>query len=166
MTNYVFIDCETTGLKPEEGCRVIQFAGCRTDGVFYEQYFMVNDVPDVITQLTGISKDTLKQKKAKPFCKEDALNIQKFLNDFTVVGYNVNFDLNFLNSEFAKVGIGNIQNNNVDVLPIVRNLIPREKVVRYSLSNVCNYYGITFDAHNALNDTIATMKLAKQIKLF
>lgn len=102
--------------------------------------------------------------------------VDKFDKDkskkFYPIGYNVQFDLDFLNYFFLKNGdkyIGSWFNwKKLDVLQILYLMHYKEQIAlrNYKLDEVCKYYEIELEAHNALNDITATRKLFKKLEDF
>ena len=102
-------------------------------------------------------------------------HINKFdkFDKFFPAGFNVKFDTDFL-GEFwkkasnSKYGLGSYCNwRRLDPLPILYFLVENKqlRLENYKLSTVCRYFDIELsDAHDALADIKATIKLIKIVK--
>lgn len=105
---YVVIDCETTGLSPRSGERVISFAAIE----------IVDDAPtgralNLIfnpgrksnphaLRVHGLADHVLRHQ---PEFATAADEIRGFLGDAVIVGHNVSFDVGFLCHEFVRLGL-------------------------------------------------------------
>jgi DNA polymerase III subunit epsilon len=107
---FVFFDVETTGLKPEQD-RVITLSATRIEpagGPISEQIRgkMVNfkfdpgfPIPPEITKITGI---TPLDVFGCPSFKDDIESLKALFRDADLCAYNGQFDLNFMEAEFAR----------------------------------------------------------------
>ena len=105
---WMFLDTETTGLKPKEGARVIEFGSAFIENMrVTETYdFLIHPggpIPSKITQITGIS-DKMVANKPKFEQIADGLMSQFRAAEF-VAAYNKDFDRDMLNNEFQKLGM-------------------------------------------------------------
>ncbi len=157
--SFVALDVETTGLRPARH-RVIEIGAVRYEaGRCVERFsVLVNPhrrLPAYIVRLTGIREQDL--VTAAPF-SDVAAALRVFLGESVVLGYNVGFDLDFLNFELRRIGEGPIPNPALDVLPLARLLLPGNG--RYDLDSVCRAVGIERAVrHRALPDAEATAAL-------
>ena len=104
----MFLDTETTGLKPEEGARVIEFGAAFVENgrVTDTWDFLINPegpIPAHITKITGID-DKMVAKKP-PFRDVAEALMVHFRHAEFVAAYNKDFDRKMLQSEFAKLGM-------------------------------------------------------------
>jgi DNA polymerase-3 subunit epsilon len=105
---WVFLDTETTGLKPEEGARVIEFGAVSIVRMEIANSwdFLINpegSIPAHITKITGI-RDTDVEKK--PFFKDVASALMQTLSTAEfIAAYNKDFDRKMLEAEFKKIGM-------------------------------------------------------------
>lgn len=153
---FVALDVETTGLRPTRH-RVIEVGAVRFEnGVCVERFTTLVQpqlrLPRYIVRLTGIRDEDL--LTAPPF-GEVARLLLAFLSSDVIIGYNVRFDLDFLNLELRRFGFGPLANPSFDVLPLARLLAP--DLGRYDLDAVCRAFGIERTVrHRALADAEAT----------
>lgn len=154
--DFVVIDLETTGLRPRRH-RAIEIAVIRyRDGNLLDSYAsLINPerpLPDYIARLTGIVD---LQLAAAPLFGQLADQVRAFIGDDLIVGYNVGFDVGFLNAELQRAGKPILINETLDLLPLaVRMLAPAR---RSGLDAVCRALGIeTRERHRAFPDAEAT----------
>jgi len=90
------------------------------------------------------------------------------MDKFYPAGYNVRFDLDFLQSFFHKrgnrYGTGSYQNwRAIDVMQYVHFMDYSGKLSLndYKLKTVCEHFGIEIIAHDAMSDIRATRNLLK-----
>lgn len=123
--DYTVIDVETTGLDPEY-CDIIEIAAVRYSGGHkvgeYVSLVKPSDpVDEYITKLTGITDEMLKDAPdpaaaLRGFCD--------FVGSDLLVGYNVNFDINFLYDKIKLFLSETFSNSFVDVMRIARRALP------------------------------------------
>lgn len=150
-SDYVVIDIETTGLDPTY-CEIIEISAIKySQGVAIDSFTTlvkpVTAVNEYITKLTGITNEML---ESAPRNAEILPQFNSFIADSILVGYNVNFDINFLYDNLMKIGV-TLTNKYVDVLRIARMLLT--DLPDYKLITVAKHLGITFDTtHRAMAD--------------
>ncbi len=88
-----------------------------------------------------------------------------FIENMPLVGYNVKFDIRFLEKEFCRLGLDWKNKRCIDILSLVK----KEKLFleNYKLSNVLASYGI--DAvvqHRALEDVLLLTQLLPKLNGF
>lgn len=105
VTDYVVLDLETTGLSAAED-EIIEIAALKLDHGDLQRFCTFvrpkGRIPERVTQITGISaSDVL----FAPSFGTVAGELSAFLGDLPVVAHNARFDLGFLQTAFARVGI-------------------------------------------------------------
>ncbi|MCK8606533.1 exonuclease domain-containing protein [Apilactobacillus ozensis] len=163
MKNSIFsvVDIETTGSDmSEDANRIIQFS-CTfiknnkiTDS--YNVYINPQmSIPSRITDLTGIDND--KVSTAVSF-EDVAHKIYEMLNGTTFIAHNINFDLPFLNKEFARVGYKPLDVKGYDTVTLSQILMPTME--SYRLRDLSNTLGIVHKhPHSSASDAFATAKI-------
>lgn len=186
MKKILYFDVETTGMDAFEN-DIIQFAGIiEVDGIIKETFdFKLKpfNLEKVNGEALGINGFTLEKIKNFPdsnnVYKQIIALFEKYIdkydkNDkFYPAGYNVSFDLDFLQQYFLKCndkfGIGVWQNwKKIDPLLVLQfmdsqGLISLEN---YKLVTVCKHFDISFKAHDALCDIQATREVIEKVKQF
>ena len=146
-TRYVAIDVETTGLYPDSGDKILQFAlfdvtelvlkGKQNN--FRGLSSFVNperSIPPEATKIHGITNDIVLDQA--PFI-EHADKITDFIGDAVLVGHNVEFDMKFINYQLIRLGKSPIENQLVctwkiakDALLIENGFVPNNKLTTLS----------------------------------
>lgn len=161
-SDYCIIDLETTGLSTEWN-DIIEIGAIRYSGGREIDRFqsLVQPPPfddgtfvdDFITELTGITNEMLSTAPATA----DALQaFDSFLGDSLIVGYNVNFDVNFLYDNYERYLGKTFQNDFVDVMRFARKLHP--ELPHHRLKDMTAFFGITPDReHRSIADCESTL---------
>ncbi len=154
--DYVVLDVETTGLKPyrqriiEIGA--IRFAQGQRIDVFSTLINPERRIPAYISQLTGIDESML---VGAPSFNQVVDQFLSFVGDALIVGYNVGFDLGFINAELKRVGQASLLNDHLDLLPLASQLLPG--IRRPGLDGLCRALDVEQrERHRAMADTEAT----------
>lgn len=154
----VCLDVETTGLDPRSD-EVLQIAFVRGDGEVLLSCYVRPEHHSSwpLAQRThGISPSMVEGCPSLALLKPE---IEKFFEGTDlIVGYNVAFDLMFLQA--ADISFGN-----ASVFDVMREFAPvagrwdtdRQRYAWVSLTHCAMYYGIPLRAHDALGDAQATL---------
>ena len=157
--SYIIIDTETTGLDPKRDA-IIEIAALKVvNGTIIDTYSsLINPEHPVnffVTELTGI---TNKELSEAPLASEVLPSFYDFIEDFILVGHNVNFDINFLYDHILSLMGKYVSNDYVDTLYISRRYyknVPNHKLE--TLSKFLEIEQNTF--HRALSDCMTTFSL-------
>lgn len=158
MIREVILDTETTGLKPEDGNRIVEI-GCvevinrKLTGMTFHSYLNPErDIEEGAFRVHGLSREFLSDK---PLFKDIETDLLSFIDKADIVIHNAGFDMAFLDSEFMHAKTKNKplkQNKIIDSLMLARKLHPGQ---RNSLDNLAKRYNIdSYDRslHGALLD--------------
>lgn len=163
---YVVFDIETNGLDAQSD-DIIEIGAIKYNSgkqIKFDYLVNVNSaIPPKITDLTGIDNDLLNAKGHD--LSEVMHRFIDFIGGDVLVGYNVNFDISFINKTLNQLGFDSMNNNYIDLLPLVK----REKMFidSYKLSDVLLSYNINDKIfHRALSDSASTLKLANKVNGF
>ena len=164
--NYVVIDVETTGINLEKD-QIIEIAAIKMEGnemiAFQELVKIEKGLQREISELTGITDEML---------ANDGKDVEVVLDEFLdfvgrsiLVGYNVKFDISFLNAELKKSGNAILTNKTICLLQEAKR---RQKLLRdYKLSTVLKKYDISTEGlHRAYVDVKAEYELAVKLNIF
>ncbi|PXY83951.1 exonuclease domain-containing protein [Lactobacillus melliventris] len=161
ISDYTMLDIETTGLNPyRDHVTEMGAVKVRNNKVVAEFSQLVvyprsNRVPSFITKLNGITEELL-LKKGIPV-KEAMTAFRSFIGTDTIIGYNVNFDLNFLYDLTRKFHLPELNNNYVDVLRLARVYYPMQ---HNRLLDCIQRAGIAqVEQHHGLADSLDTKKV-------
>ena len=191
--SYVVWDLETTGLNPQKD-KILEIGAIKVVNgeKISEHSWILNhkmEIPEVITEITGISKDLVDSEGVEPEFAID--EFRKLFLDMEVphhVTHNgLNFDIHFLKNttgsmsslflrsaiDTAAIYKGRKLNMQLsDAEPFFRYarrvLDTRAPGVRFSLHVACEESGIDMtgvERHRALGDTILTNEIYKVICL-
>ena len=163
---YVVFDTETTGLECKVN-EIIEIGAVKViDGLIKEQFqtFIrpIEPIPEEITKITHITNEMVENAP----CSKDAIkDFHKFCKGCILVGYNVAFDMGFINEQGQKVGI-TFDNESIDAMAIARKKLV---LTRFKLTNVVDALNLKLDnAHRAIFDATATayvfLKLSEKWK--
>ncbi|MFH0828631.1 MAG: 3'-5' exonuclease [Candidatus Kerfeldbacteria bacterium] len=156
-TEYVVVDVETTGFKPEEGHVIIEVAAQRIHGSdTVDQYTSLVTAdrplhPDNV-KFNGIDDNLLLREGKSPL---DVFPIlREFLQNSVLIGHNVPFDIGFMNAHFKKHQLALLDNQTLDTLDLSRRYLI---LPSYSLESVARYLKVPQSvAHRALADVETT----------
>lgn len=168
LSRLVVLDTETTGLKPEDGHRVIE-VGCiellgrRPSG--RRLHFYLNPeraIDEAAIQVHGL---TLERLANEPVFAEIAQELFTFLKGAQLVIHNAPFDVGFLNAEFSRLDLPTLQSRPditiVDSLEMARQLHPGQ---RNSLDALCTRYNVS-NSHRQLHGALLDAELLAEVYL-
>jgi DNA polymerase III subunit epsilon len=152
----IVLDTETTGLDPTTGHRLVEVACLELvnhlpTGRHYHQYLNPErDMPSDAFDVHGLSDEFLADK---PRFAEVVAALVEFIGDAPLVIHNAEFDLRFLNAEFARAERPLLLAERVvDTLQMARQKFPGSPA---SLDALCRRFAIDNSArtkHGALLD--------------
>ena len=154
---YVIIDLETTGLDPIND-RIIEIGAIKIGKEIKEYSAIIRQeikIPEKIRDLTRISDGDIKNGKDEEIAINELLD---FIGQDSLVGYNINFDIKFINEALKRQGKSKIKNMTYDVMKYVKN--DKLFLKNYKLETVAKEYGIEeIVPHRAIGDTRIIQKL-------
>lgn len=149
--NMIFFDLETTGLDILSA-KIIEFSAVKiNNGNRQSLHHIINPgipIPEESAKIHGIKDDDVKDK---PSFSEVATEIDSFLQNEVICGYNIrNYDIPLLNEEFYRIKSEvNFDNHTVvDLYDIWLILEPR--TLKGAVKRFCNINADDF--HSAEND--------------
>lgn len=163
---YVVLDIETDGLDLSSN-KIIEIGAIKVTEEDIEKLNILIDIsnplPSNIKELTGIT-DILLKKEGIPI--EEALGqLLKFIENYPIIGYSVDFDINFINAELQRLEKQNLRNSRYDLLKYVKK--DNMFLDSYKLNYVLKAYGIEEEVpHRALLDAELIKKLAEKVNGF
>lgn len=161
--DYTIIDIETTGLSLEWD-EIIELSALKIRSNNIVDRFTTLIKPDkkingFITNLTGITNEML---ESAPKIKTILKNFVEFIGDDIVVGFNVNFDINFIYDKNKNLYGKIFKNNFIDLYRIAKKALQLDK---YRLIDIANYYQIDINgAHRATKDCEITYQIFNNLK--
>ncbi len=175
LSDFVVVDLETTGLKPDED-QIIEIGAIRfKDGQEVDSMeTLINPgraIPDFITRLTGIGNEDVRDA---PVMNDVLQKLKIFLGDLPFVGHQVNFDASFIEYQF-RTDLNDFKgwdnpasrfkyfgSTRLDTLFLARILLPF--LPRLRLGYISGFFGIDLEnAHRASDDARATGQIFLQL---
>jgi DNA polymerase-3 subunit epsilon len=163
----VILDTETTGLKVEEGHRVIEIGAIelqnrRPTGRRMHVYLNPErEVDEGAAQVHGLTWDQLRDK---PLFASVATEFEQFIAGADLIIHNAPFDVGFLNAELSRLGrptVPEIAGAVTDTLRLARDLHPGQ---RNSLDALCSRYGV-INEHRVLHGALLDAELLSEVFL-
>ena len=164
--DFVIIDIETDGLDKEKDY-IIEIGAVKSVGGRISEFQSLisyeGTLPKHIVAMTGINTNMLKTNGRS----EEAVlkDFKDFIGDLEIIGYNVSFDIEFINIALSKFELENLENKRYDLMKFVKN----EKLflANYKLQTVIKEYGVGDEVpHRALEDARLIYKLAVKVNKF
>jgi DNA polymerase III epsilon subunit-like protein len=188
MAKVLVFDVETTGLDPVVHDVVSLAMGVSIGGNEPTEWKHIKMQPhsyeNISQEALDVTGMTVEEMRTWQPPHEALYRIEAFFGSYInkysktdklyPMGYNVGFDLEFLDKFFRKCNntyFGSWQNwRKIDVYSMVaQQAILDDKFVppEWKLAPVCKFYGLEeFDAHDALEDIKATWKLYKKLRTY
>lgn len=167
---FAFLDLETTGLSPWFGDRICEVGIVITEGRRIKGTYQTLVNPGCplspgAASVNGLSEAEL---ESAPSFAEIANNIEEQIKDAVVVCHNAKFDLQFLDSEYRRLGREIQIPNLIDTLMLARQYF---KLSSYSLHSIADAFhvstmngrGAEADALNARGIFFAMMESLKEL---
>lgn len=162
IKKYSVLDLETDGLNPVND-NIIEIGAIKVGEKQenFQRFIKIErKLPEEIKKLTRIDDEMLEEKGIP--LKRALKEFIDFIGDTRILGYNVAFDIKFLNSSLEKEGLAKINNKVYDIMQFVKkdNLF----LNNYKLETVLKSYGIDEEVpHRALEDAILEEKLIHKV---
>jgi DNA polymerase-3 subunit epsilon len=151
---FAFLDLETTGLSPWFGDRICEVGIVVTEGKRIKTSYQQLVNPERLLSPGAASVNGLDDARlaAAPTFHHLAREVLEHLKDAIVVCHNAQFDLQFLDSEYRRIGHEIQISNLIDTLFVAREHF---NFPSYSLTNIAAEFKIQNpDAHRALSDAL------------
>ena len=152
----IVLDTETTGLDPATGDRIVEIGavellnGVPTGANFHVYINPERDMPEGAFRVHGLSAEFL---RGHPVFRSIATEFSTFIGDDRLVIHNAEFDVKFINAEFARIELAPLAADRIlDTLALARRKHPNSG---NSLDALCARYGIDASRrkkHGALLD--------------
>jgi DNA polymerase-3 subunit epsilon len=139
----IVLDTETTGLDPSDGHRIIEVCCLELDNhlptgrLYHTLIHPERDIPEESVRVHGL---TLEKLSDAPKFSAIADELLTFLGDSQLVIHNAEFDLKFLNAEFARLDRQPLPPaRGIDTIALAKRRFPG---ARYSLDELCRRFNI------------------------
>lgn len=164
LSSFSVVDLETTGLSPCNDS-IIEISALKViDNVVVDSFSqLVNpgfEIDSFISNLTGITNEEL---SSAPSIDEVLPDFREFIGDDIILGYNVNFDINFLYENYNEVFGEPFTSDFIDGLRFARKLFPLMRHRR--LAEMAEVLNISVEiSHRALADCETTLACYNALK--
>ena len=177
----LWLDMETTGIESER-CAVIQMSGyVAVNGNVKETFnYFMSPFPGAYIDEEALEVHGRKPREIKKYPDHEAVmrtfitmlknyvDPKKPSEKFTVAGYFVKFDTDFLRQYMKYIGENYgyyFKSVNLDVSSFVALVACLEGLYlkNYKLKTVCDYFDIPLDPHDSMDDIKATRQLFKKL---
>ena len=149
---FAFLDLETTGLSPWFGDRICEVGIVLTEGKRIKQQVQTLVNPERLLSLGAASTSGLKDEELStaPLFADVANDLVEWLRGTVVVCHNAQFDIQFLDSEFRRLGREVQIPNLIDTLMLARQYF---EIPSYALASIAEAFQVPLTtAHRALAD--------------
>ncbi|MFC4323783.1 exonuclease domain-containing protein [Litchfieldia salsa] len=155
-------DLETTGFDPNKGDRILSIGAIKVEGnkvceeeTFYSLVQSAEEVSEEIADLTGITKNELKEA---PPIEVVLKEFYQFIKSDTLIAHHANHERKFMDHVTWSILRKNFQHRIIDTSFLTKIVEPEKNLV--SLDECCFHFGIeNKQRHHALHDAIATAQL-------
>jgi DNA polymerase-3 subunit epsilon len=164
----VVLDTETTGLRPEDGDRVVSLAGVRVrrGAVKPSEYFdaLVNPgrpIPPASARFHGISDAMV---AAAPGMEVVLPAFLAFTGGAALAGQEIWFDLRFLSREAARMGLPPLAETHAILDTRLLSLVVHDGEEEHDLDSVARRLGVPVHGrHSALGDALVTAEVLARL---
>lgn len=122
----------------------------------FESFIYASNVPENITELTGIRTQDLVDAPSLSSIME---KFRLFLGEAVFVAHNVKFDYDFISKAMFECGFGMLLNRKICTIELARRTIVSQK---YKLDTLKELLGINNTHHRALSDSISCAEILKE----
>lgn len=162
-SDYIVFDLETTGLDCTTS-EILEIGAIKyNDGVEIDRfhtYVRINKpIPEAITAINGISNKTV---KGAPLIRSALSGFVSFIGDYTLIAFNSDFDMSFIQYNCQKRLKKAVTNNVIDALPLAREYLPQ--LPNKKLATIKKHFELDVGSHNAIDDCIVTNYLYQYCK--
>lgn len=156
LDNFIVIDTETTGLNAAKDelleIAAIKFIEGQPTECLTTLLKPKKEITDEISNINHITNDMVVNSPNISFVIE---SLNKFLDDYNIVGYNIEFDIKFLHKN--GVDLFSKKRNFFDTLQVCKKYYKNSYLTNFKLDTICNEYGIDrTNSHRAVEDALAT----------
>lgn len=161
--DFTLLDIETTGLSHNKH-EIIEVSALKVRANKITDKFSMLIKPEgrinsFITNLTGISNEMVENA---PNIIEVLPKFVNFIDKDLIIGHNVKFDINFIQSNLERLNFAKLTNSSIDTMQLARKYC---KLPSHSLKNLAQHYSVSTKGHHrALNDCLITFEIYQNIK--
>ncbi len=163
---YVIFDIETTGLDWKEDIILsIGAIGVTADAIGIGDFFEVTLIQNKFNIEASGLKGKLKQSDEKVVEAEAMIRFLEFARDATLVGHNINLDVEMLNQALKRLDLGRIKNSFMDTNVLYQKWKGLSDDTKSSLDEVCDALKIKKnERHTASGNAYITALIFLKLK--
>jgi DNA polymerase-3 subunit epsilon len=160
----IVLDTETTGLDPSKN-RIVEIGAIELmnhvpTGLHFHKY--INPEMDIPAEATAVHGITNARVAKEPVFAEIAAEFIEFAGDAKFVIHNAEFDMGFLNAEFARLGFEKMpMSRAIDTVRMARQKFPGSPA---SLDALCKRFEID-NTHRTLHGALLDADLLAKVYL-
>lgn len=164
---YVVFDCETTGLDHRKdvilsigAVAVINSSVIVNDSL---ELFLKQDIykPEVAS-IHGILKEGKEEKIVEA---EAVIRFLEFIKNATLIGHNVNFDIEMINQALKRLDVGKLKNDSMDTDAMYQKFKGLQEDQHSTLDELCKVLKVErSDRHTASGDAFITALVFLKLK--
>ncbi|MEG1009985.1 MAG: exonuclease domain-containing protein [Clostridia bacterium] len=152
---FLFIDVETANSSNSSICQIAAI----------NDEIVLNELVDPCAKFDHFNKNfhgiDEKAVFGKPNFKEAFLDKIK-LNDYILIGHNINFDVNVIAKDAFRYGVNIEKFNTICTMKLYKSVFPN--LEKHKLDFLCNHFNIELNKHHdAYNDALACKKLFENL---
>lgn len=161
---YIILDLETTGLDVKKDS-ILEIGALKIkEGDIVDSFSCLirqtKKIPEHIVKLTGISEDIVKMEGIA--LKEALDRCMRFVGNNTVWGYNVSFDMEFIEEACKKEDVRFGISKTKDVFRMAKKKL--DNVKNYKMETVAKYFSPNWEqVHRALEDSELTFRILMKL---
>ena len=162
---FVIFDVETTGLSAKFGDRIVEIGALKVQDLKPVEKFhaLVDPERPIYYGAFEVNRITTQMLSNAPRISQVLPDFLDFLGEATLVGHNIQFDINFLYNEINLCQLSfDREFDRVDTIRLARVLLPQ--LGRYPLWRVADALGIQENQkHRAMADVEMTFEVFKRL---
>jgi len=166
-TKYIVFDCETTGLNIETD-RILSIGAVAIENsqIIVSDFFEIFLKQDVFNAESVEFHGILKEGKEEKFVEAEAIiQFLKFVKNATLVGHQINFDIEMINEALSRLNLGALKNQYMDIGLMHQKFIDDTSIESISLDELCKTYKVKKNGrHTASGDAYITALLFLKLK--
>lgn len=171
MAKILFIDLETTGFS-REWDSIIEVAAILYDeeqrkqiAKFHEYIKPTKRIPEAVVNITGITNERVANCRSEREVMTDFFEWVNKHNPNKLTAYNSSFDKGFLENKKSKYSLAAKEVEWFDMMQYGRQLKREGKIENYRQPTVAQFLGIEYQAHSAIEDVTALIKIYEKLGL-
>ena len=163
--NYIVFDLETTGLEVDQDT-ILEIGAIKyINGVEVDRFHTyVNPERSIPRRVSEINHITASKIKKTPTIRFALSNFIDFIENYTLIAYNSDFDMGFIQTKCYYVLHQKVENDVIDALPLARKYL--SELPNKKLETAKQHFNLSVGSHNAIDDCIVTNHLYQYCKQF